>query len=201
MIIIDFDGTLVDVWERYYKVFIAVTDLGALSFSKYKQLKKELEIDTLIAQTLGVIWDDKSTMMKRELLEDIDLLHCDKPIINKSNLEWLIHNNGAQILTIRRNPKNLYREIDCLGWNALVPKIHVLTDTDRFSKYNYVKNQKHQEMIYCIGDSETDFNVGNLENSIVYAVGTGLRKTTELEGKRQVVADVNEALHIIRSSL
>ena len=55
MIYFDFDGTIVDVWQRYYQVFLAAGGVSGLGSKEYIAAKRRLGKDDLVAAALGVL--------------------------------------------------------------------------------------------------------------------------------------------------
>jgi FMN phosphatase YigB (HAD superfamily) len=202
MIIIDFDGTLVDVWNRYYQVFLCVTQLSEkdIPLSYFKQLKQKYLQDAIISNKYGVLYTQEMRNTKRVLLEEREFLSLDTPLINESNLEWVMARNDTLLLTIRRNPENLEKQMESLGWGKLLPKVHVLPAGDVDIKYKYAKTLVTDgSTIHCIGDSESDFAIGKLDHAKVYTVSTGLRRIgRNNSGNFIIVKNVNVALDNIR---
>ena len=50
---IDFDGTLVDLWPRYYHVFCSLLNIEWVKIDEYKRAKQKLGKDELVAQYFG----------------------------------------------------------------------------------------------------------------------------------------------------
>lgn len=199
MIVLDFDGTMVDVWERYYQVFMmAAKPVKNLTYDEYKKNKIIYESDFLLAKALNITLPHDYYTEKQRLLENPKLLNLDSPILTAKNFEMLSMFNNLLILTIRRSGPNLFQQVKNLGWVNLIPKIRVLPPKNQFSKYEYIKSLQFQGALYVIGDSETDFSIGKIKNSVVYAVSSGLRKCRQTEKNQILVKDINEALGIIR---
>ena len=45
MIYVDFDGTIVDVWKRYYQIFVTLTNSACLGFHEYVRAKRKMKND------------------------------------------------------------------------------------------------------------------------------------------------------------
>jgi len=200
MYIIDFDGTLVDIWNRYYTVFNDFWKISSLTLEKYMYLKREYELDSIIIKhLLGEV--DASTFeryknFKNEHLEDMAYLKLDSLITQKERLSSFFSENDAIILTIRTNKSNLIKQLNNLGIRGLSEKIIILDNNGKQTKKIWVENNIGKNISkIVVGDSEMDLYIGELENTRVYLVETGLRnpiKTmSKLSIQGEIYSDVN----------
>ncbi len=181
MYIIDFDGTLVDVWKRYYSVFNDFWCIKNFSLSEYKFYKRIYEYDYLIVrEKVGLLSETnflEYKVFKKEKIEDIDYLMLDDLLVTKETLQsFFFRNNDAIILTIRNNKENIFRQFDSLNINFLNDKVIPLNSNGIYTKVDWVKkNISGNEEKIVIGDSETDLMIGEIYGTTVYLVETGLR--------------------------
>jgi phosphoglycolate phosphatase len=195
MYIIDLDGTLLNVWDRYYSVFNDFWRIPDLTLEKYKYFKKKYEFDDLIVKKmLGELDNDKFQeykAFKRESIESIKYLKLDELIIEKDVFKDFIEKNDLIILTIRNNLENLFWQVNFLGINFVKDKIIAIESKGMFTKKNWVeKNLEKNEKKIVIGDSETDLLVGELENTKVYLVESGLRDPYRIVNKFNIKCNI-----------
>lgn len=195
MYIIDLDGTLLNVWIRYYSVFNDFWKIPNLTLEEYKNLKKKYEFDDLIVNKLaGKLDEDKFQeykLFKKKYLEDFQYLKLDKLIPKKLLLKRFILKNEVLILTIRNNINNLFKQIDFLDINFLRNKLVVLENNGPLTKKVWVeKNIEKSVSKIVIGDSETDLAIGELKNTKVYLVESGLRDPLKILDKILIKGDI-----------
>ena len=116
--LLDFDGTIVDLWPRYHAVFCTLSNAD-INISSYKQLKQKLKKDEELFKYLNLKIPQDYFAMKSKLLEDKDFLKYDKLIVKKENLIEFTNKNNVKILTARRYPDNFMWELDYLGLSSL----------------------------------------------------------------------------------
>lgn len=118
MILLDFDGTIIDLWPRYHAVFCELSGVD-IDIRTYKSLKQELKKDEILFRQLSLEMSSDYFLRKRKLLEDKEFLKRDKLIVDKENLIEFVHKNNVKILTARRYPDNFIWELDYLGLSEL----------------------------------------------------------------------------------
>ncbi len=165
MIYLDFDGTIIDLWPRYYNVFCHLN--GTVDFKSYKFFKQKLKKDELVAKALNVSLCDKYFEKKKLLLEDKSYLELDKIVISENDLR-ILYSLDATILTKRRNETNFIWQLEKLG----IKLPYVVLD-DSTSKYEYVLDNCTDKGI-IVGDSIQDLLVGKEENILAIMVSYGL---------------------------
>lgn len=195
MYIIDFDGTLVDIWNRYYTVFNDFWKISSLTLEEYKYLKREYELDSaIIKHLLGEI--DAGTFerykaFKGEHLEDMAYLKLDSLIVQKERLSSFFSENDAIILTIRTNKSNLIKQLNNLDIKGLAEKIIILDNNGKQTKKIWVENNIGKDISkIVIGDSEMDLYIGELENTRVILVETGLRNPIKTMNKLSIQGEI-----------
>ena len=168
MIILDFDGTLVDLWPRYYAVFRDLTGYNNLKPKKYKLVKQLLVTDDKVADYLGISLQDDYFEQKRELLENDKYLALDKLFFTERELALLTSLNPI-ILTSRHNIDNFYKQLSVLGIKCPAYA------TNNKSKKNWILENFPSQQGIIIGDSITDLEVATLPNMKAWMVGYGLQ--------------------------
>ena len=184
MLIFDLDGTLLDVWKRYFLVFNSWWKIRELDINTFINLKREVEDDLFIIKEFYDKITEKEYDLykkyKRENLEKPEYLRLDEDIVNWNDLK----NLDFIILTVRNNKYALYNELERRGLDFILEKIIVLKPKDYLVKYNWVmEHLNYEDDIYVVGDSETDLFIGKLQKVKVVLVNTGLRDPINLVKK------------------
>jgi phosphoglycolate phosphatase-like HAD superfamily hydrolase len=163
IIVFDFDGTLIDVRCRYYKIFYLFLELNSLpkiSFEEYIQFRENGQKDDSILEGLtnSSCQIENFKKFKSEHIESIDYLKFDK--IRPGALELLNalseSNFTLELLTLRRKIGNLTWQLANLSMLELFSKI---THNDgKLLKADYLRNLENisNEVIF-IGDSDYDY--------------------------------------------
>lgn len=208
IIIFDFDGTLVDVWERYYKIFIEFWKVD-LEIQFFKTLKWRYNDERLILKDVNVTFTEHDfenyKIFKSQNLEDKTFLSLDKLIINTENLKAIRDN--YLILTMRKHKDNFYWQIQKLALSRFFEgKCVVLEPKGMDTKKNwlYENIKKLDGEIKIIGDSESDLKMVEVSKSTdvkveAYLVKSGLRDPEkiikEIGLNAKIIKDVNEFLN------
>ncbi len=197
MLIIDFDGTLVDIWNRYYKVFNDFWQIEGLELKDYMLLKKIYQYDDKILEIKKRLFTEKEYSsykeFKNEKLEDIEYLKLDKLIASGRILREINTNKDIIILTIRNNRKCLIKQLNHLSIGYLEDKIICLNNNGIYTKRDWVeRNFDINENKIIIGDSEIDYNIGTLRNTEIYLVRTGLRNPNSIIKNDNVKVNIIE---------
>lgn len=177
--IFDFDGTVVNVWKRYYHVFFDYISKNykylQISEHEYQINKTSGVKDHTILENHGIDNFDVSSYVnyRRKALEEKKYLKLD--VINDGffMLIRFLKKEGylLELATIRRNSKNLYWELEQLGINDIFDKVLVFKPENSV-KAIYYENQTNPNDI-IIGDSVKDMLIGISENKKFF-ITTGL---------------------------
>ncbi|HBC97292.1 MAG TPA: hypothetical protein DC034_10935 [Clostridium sp.] len=207
MYIIDFDGTLVDVWKRYYLVFNDFWKIKNFDLDEYKFYKREYEYDKLIVKKKIGLCDEeeflKYKIFKRKNIENINYLLLDNLLASRKFLEKVFCENNAIILTIRNNKKNIFEQLSKLRVDFISNKVILLDNDGIYTKATWVeRNINKSEKKIVIGDSEIDLKIGEVSNTIVYIVETGLRNPYKIIKKNNIrsyiIPKINDCPGIIK---
>ena len=148
MIIFDWDGTLIDLWPRYYAVFRDITGQSNISFQEYKCVKQKLLKDSLVAEHFMIKLPENYFELKKIMLEEKEYLLLDKLFFNQEELKILLnwkdvgkqnggydeensrngHREDCIILSKRRNIPNFYWQINNLGLQCTAYAVEDKTD-------------------------------------------------------------------------
>lgn len=175
MIYLDFDGTLVDLWPRYFAVFSDLLDLKDLSLDEYKKCKLKYKRDSYVAKCFGKTLSETYFEKKRVLLESREYLMLDSLFISASTLNNF-PKDEIMILTKRRD-----RSAFCWQLDQLDIDIPFCVLDDERTKVNWIKQFKSQERGIIIGDTIADLECGINDFVYPYMVGTGLGSKAEFD--------------------
>jgi phosphoglycolate phosphatase-like HAD superfamily hydrolase len=168
MMLIDFDGTIVDLWPRYHAVFCALTN-AKIDLQTYKSIKRVYKRDGDLAQHLGMELLPDYFARKRVLLEDPAYLALDQLLVSREKLCRFMKQRDACILTARRNPENFLWELDHLGLSELRERAICISGP----KTQWVENLAPSSGI-IIGDDIRDLQVIMVSKMNAVMVQTGL---------------------------
>lgn len=183
-IFFDFDGTLIDVSTRHYRVYSELAAMfGGKPLTKqvYWELKRAKAAwpDILIKSKLtpDVMDDFLAEFIKR--IEDPAYLQLDKLLPDsKRVLQGLRKSYELFLVSLRRNENNLCEEVRSLGLGGYFTKIlsaHSETDgSDK--KTELIKNELVPgQRAFIVGDTEADIKAGKLLGQTTVAVLSGIR--------------------------
>lgn len=176
MKIFDFDGTLVDLWPRYYAVFCELTNCN-VSLDRYKDVKRNFVRDERVAAEFGIALSDIYFDRKAILLEEKEFLKLDKLWLSVADTISLFEADGSFILSKRRNRDMLMWQLSYLGLDELVSKTHVVSD----SKKEWVLEHFPTCDKIIIGDSLQDLEIGELPDTECIMVGCGLLQKSDFD--------------------
>lgn len=178
-ILLDFDGTIVDLWQRYYRVFCDINECQNVSLQNYIKIKRQFVRDENVAKELGIHLKENYFSDKRKLLEEPKYLNMDVPLITTNKLLEFVSNNPVNILTCRRNKHKLFLEMKRLGMGELIDRTIVLNPDD-ITKKEWIDYYCCCESVIVVGDGTADFETRKCRNVKVFMVNTGLMKIEEL---------------------
>ncbi|TJY43091.1 HAD family hydrolase [Cohnella pontilimi] len=186
VIYIDLDGTLLDVWFRYYTImrtFFDSVHLPFISLDDYKRLKWRWVQDEAIIQHATKDQPlaahelvPSYQVWKRERLESQALLQWDEPI-------GQLHAFAARLkpayrlnlISVRRDHEAARRQLQELNMMAPFERIDwVSPSRERNPKWEALKNRADRGDL-IVGDSETDIGCGSMLGLRSFHVQTGLR--------------------------
>ena len=189
--IFDYDGTIVDVWFRYHKIFTSFFKYN-ISLEDYKERKLQYENDYLFIKDIITNVSEGEIKAyfnyKNFFLEDPDFTKNDRVIININNFNNFIKKNNVYILSARNNNAELLKQVKNIGINILDNRVISVKNEGLTTKYKYIEeNFKVNEEITIIGDSDVDQYAANLKNVTFKYVDTGLKRLLNEE-----VIDINK---------
>ncbi|RRJ64260.1 HAD family hydrolase [Paenibacillus oralis] len=186
VIYIDLDGTLLDVWLRYYTVMDSFFERQSLpfpSFQKYKKQKRELVRDDAIIR--HAVRDNPAAaeelisnymLWKKDKLESESLLKLDQPIGRiRVFAAQLKPNYRLHLISVRRNHEHAVRQLQRLNMVAPFERIDLVPPSLSINpKWDSLRRLATPADL-LIGDSEIDLQCGFMLGLRTFHVDTGLR--------------------------
>lgn len=205
-IFFDLDGPLLDVSDRYYRVFSDICK-GELRLSKDKfwNLKRKktpwLEIFKQAKVSIGEreflkLWV-KNIELKKYLT--LDKVH----IFAKKNLFALSKKHSLYLISLRQSKLNLFWQVRSLNLDKYFKKIihckHSFKDPWKEKAKLIKKNINFNEPVFVIGDTEVDLRAAKLAKVKSIAVASGIRTKSLLvkENPEFLILKINEISKII----
>ena len=180
MFYFDFDGTLADVWQRYYHVFCDASQITGMSLEEYIRVKKEFPRDSDVARIFGGTLPEDYFEKKRSMLEDPAYLAYDRLLLPREKICAFFREHTCRILTNRRNAAAFRGQLISLGLESLVDMAVVLNPDEKIKKVQYLQSVHPDEPFYLVGDAEAEAQVAVMDTAKVFLVRTGLRKPEDL---------------------
>lgn len=199
---VDFDGTIVDVMERYHGILqsylLSTKSAPLIDFENYINLKRERLKDHEIVKRLCNldinIADYKR--IKRDKLEQIEWLKKDKLIGDPKKAYTILRrkNFNVILLTQRRSKENLLKQIRQLNIADCFDEI-IVVNPDMISnpKMAYLKNHYGDEDI-IIGDGDAELFCAEQLHIKGYFVKTGLFNTCKYSSVISMYRDYNSVV-------
>lgn len=182
MLYFDFDGTLADVWQRYYHVFKDASRIPGIAFEEYVRVKREFPRDADVAGHFGGSLPKDYWEKKRSMLEDPTYLAHDQLLVSAEQICAFFREHTCRILTNRRKAEAFYGQIRSLGLESLLEMCIVLNPDDKKSKKQYLQEIHPDERFVLVGDAEAEAQVAAIDLAEVSLVRTGLRIPESMPG-------------------
>lgn len=210
-IIFDLDGTLIDISNRFYKVYSDLMDkydMPKLSCLEYiKCRKKQVSTKSILLKTTGdEEFHEKYLKERIEILETEDYLKLDNLYPESyRTLEELYGENKLILVTLRINEFNTIKQLRRLAIYDFFDNILI---GDHFgnwkTKYDLLKNYDNNIIKgdgIIVGDTEIDIIAGkNLGIKTCFKQG-GMRisKIVESENPDFIINDIQEIIKVIQN--
>lgn len=201
----DFDGTIVDVFPRYYGVLSSyvekITD-QELDFTLFKTFKRSGMKDHQIVNCIipDIKFDiEEYLTFKRNELENLDWLYKDTIIGDFNDAYVKLKAKGYKIVLItqRNNKQNLFQQVKLLELVKYFDDIVVVKPRAGANvKIDYLKEKVCADDV-IIGDSKVEIEVANKLNISGYFVNTGLFSSEFLAINERVFDNYNSVVNYI----
>ena len=209
-IFIDFDGTLVDIAPRHYRVYKkCVEKMGGtpLDRKKYWELKRDNISwnELLLISGLEVNNRDDYLKLFIDRIESLEELYRDELFVDSlSTLKKLSSNgNKLYLLSLRRNSDALDKQIEKLGIGRFFEKIlsgHSDTKEGTLLKKADIIKQTidNPEDSIIVGDTEADVAAAQQLNATSIALLSGIRSKKFLKSMEPdyLVAGIGDIANI-----
>lgn len=182
MIYFDFDGTLADVWQRYYRVFVDASRITGVGFEDYIRIKREFPKDAEVARRFGGSLPEDYWQRKRSMLEDPAYLKYDRLLVSAERICTFFKEHDCRIITNRRHAADFRGQVAALGLEALLDRCIVLNPDEKKSKTQYLREVHPEERFILVGDAEAEAQAAAIDLAEVFLVKTGLRIPESLPG-------------------
>ena len=188
----DFDGTLIDVRDKYYAIYNAfVSTHGGVGLDQQKfwNLKKvkDGDADILHLSGLGRLSRQCFRDYIKDQVETIPYLEKDTLFPGVADLlENLSRDHSCKIVTARRNNINFQAQVDWLKIRPFVSELIVADRSDSKSatmtdKTRALRGQVVDNGNLFVGDTEEDILTGQQMSMTTFAVVSGVRHRQYLE--------------------
>ena len=208
----DLDGTLLDVSERFYKIYCDLLDKfncnQGLSKEEYWQLKKERYPETeIVHKTCVNINIEYYMKLRQEVIESPKYLKYDKPFpYTLDVIKELNKNHRLIIVSLRESLDKTKKEIEKFGLKPFIDR--VLVHNENMNNKWKIKvelirsdsNFEKKESI-IVGDTEADFLAAKGLDIPCFLVSSGIR-TKEYLGTLNcgvVIANIAELEQMFES--
>ena len=167
IVYLDFDGTLVDVRERLYRLFIFLTDTRKLSFETYWKLKKTGLIQRDMLKRAGYTGDAEEFSKKwLEQVEQTQWLQYDRKFDYTEYLIRALQQEYQCVLwTNRQSRERLLWELERMELSDCFEQI-LVTEQKR-SKSDLIASASTNPKNLVIGDTHED-ELAAKENGCIY---------------------------------
>lgn len=203
MVYFDFDGTLADVWLRFYRIFKDASGIDRIGFEDYVRAKKQYPRDGDVAACFGAVLPDDYWSKKRSMLEDPVYLAFDRLLVPAEQLCDFFQSHNCRILTNRRNPKAFEAQLSALGLDALRQYSIVLNPDNKVTKAQYLQQAHPDGRVVLVGDAEAESKAAQIDSVKVFLVRTGLRAPEQLPlaDQCEIIDRVSDFMNAFKESL
>jgi len=177
-IFFDFDGTLVEIMKRDYRVYCdSLPGSTSLDFARYVSLRrKKTNIDEILSLTHPDYKDIREKFFEKRdsLIENTAYLRYDKVLQGvKESLSQISSNHKCYILSARKDEKALKDQCDEMDISQYFLSIEAVSSPKK--KGSAIREINGNEAAIMVGDTEHDILAARESGSISVAVETGIR--------------------------
>lgn len=203
----DLDGTLIDVSERFYRIYCDLLDTfnctKKLNKEQYWQMKREyLSEDEIVRRTCNDIDIKEYDKIRRTVIESPKYLNYDIPFSYTIDvLKKLKDNNRLVIVSLRESLIKTETEMDKFRLKNFFDKIlvhNIDMDHKWKIKVELIKSDYKfkKENSIIIGDTEAEFFAAKELDIPCFLVSSGIRRKEYLArlGQHIVIENISELL-------
>lgn len=188
VLVLDFDGTLVDTLPRHYAVYCLISDTlktTPLPYLTYCQFRREglNNIEVLLHQGLKRSDQKMAESLWLEKIESLEMLRIDRLFPRVKNwLHEISQTYKLVLVTLRNAPELLKKQLDWLGLSDYFQQILILNHQSNaaLTKKKAVKEGVQGKILAWIGDTEVDMEAAKKLKVRPIGVTSGMRKAEKL---------------------
>lgn len=208
----DFDGTLTDITQRHYGVYVqSVENFGGrpIELGEYWSKKRnKIEWSELLSLSeLDGEIEDEFLQYFIARIESLEMLKID-PLFDHSEdvLKALCKDHKLVLVSLRRSHENLLDQLKNLGvdhyFDAILSGHSDTVEGTLNKKATVIRSYTTDKGGYIIGDTEADISAAKQLGITSIAVTTGIREQEYLTSLNpdHVIDDINQVLSIIDAS-
>lgn len=185
-IFFDFDGTIIDISERYYEVYKAIAkDYVGENILPMEEYWKKRCLGMSFVKVMEDIHKVFNEMYLREqyrsLIEQHSFLSLDRKFKEVDGvLAKLKVESNIVLVSLRHNHDNLCRQLQQLKVDNIFDEVLTGSDNNysaQATKRRLIENSLFRsEIKYAVGDTEVDIEAGRAAGCITVAVTSGIRQ-------------------------
>lgn len=207
MIVLDFDGTVVDIATRHHRAYeLAVGDLGTglMAQPAYWRHKRAGRSWPWILERTGVPQNQHDLVLERfvSLIEEPELLALDRVLPGAIGaLKALASADDLCLVTARHSYGSFTAQLAALEVNDCFSKVLVAEGADATQAKRALLTLEPVPPRVCIGDTEADITLARSLGARAIAVTSGIRSRAVLRAAKpdHLVLSVVEAAAIVLS--
>jgi len=196
-IFVDFDGTIVDIRDRYYAIYRKANlkfNLNIFSKKTYWGYKTKhcSEKEIILKNNKNLLKIDKYLSFRSNCIENKKYLAFDKLIIDRNKIGEIVRYYNLYLITMRHNKMNLLWETRKMNIYKFFKEILCREALSKKQLENYSEMNQKEELLsqyypfssddILIGDTELDYLLGKYFKLQTFIVNTGVcNKKTLLE--------------------
>jgi phosphoglycolate phosphatase len=189
-VILDLDGPVLDGKRRHYACYSQILrkhGYASVNLDSYWHMKRErVDLGQLLSASGAGMFTEDFRQSWLELIEQPEFLALDglQPGAREKLLQWRVQRVRLILVTLRRHPERLHRQLTSLGLDVLLDQV-VVCEHSRggLGKGQQLKNEvadiSPADCLW-VGDTEVDIEAARSFGCPVWAVACGLRSESYL---------------------
>jgi phosphoglycolate phosphatase-like HAD superfamily hydrolase len=203
-ILIDLDGTILDVWERHHAVYSQIFsefDRDPMRLDEFKRRRREgNSTPALLAEVLASAEAEQFSRRWLQRIESPEALALDVPYPGAVDaLTQMGKDHDVILVTLRRERENLMSQLDSLGIRSLFRQIISLESEQARHKHELPRLERVAAGGYVVGDTEADIRFAIRTARDLICVSSGMRSEEFLTtgGAKLVVDSIDQVPQLL----